>query len=274
MVPSLTGAVTVITGASAGIGLAAARAYAAAGARVVLSARTEHRLSEEAAAIVASGGEAMAVGADVTSPTQVASLVDAVRARWGRLDILVCNAGVGLYGRVEDLPEEALRRAFEVNFFGVVRCVQQALPLMKAGRAGLIQIVSSVIGRRAVPLYGGYCATKFALQGMADALRLEAARDGIHVQMFYPALTDTGFSRNALIASPDSPSRRLRATSAGEVARQMVTAARRGSREHIVTASGRALVRLNSVAPSLVDALLDRILLGESESGALRHRRE
>lgn len=274
MLSSLSGAVTVITGASEGIGLAAARAYAQAGARVVMSARNEARLEGEADAIVAAGGQAIAVAADVTSDAQVAALVAAARERCGRIDLLVCNAGVGLWGAVADLPEAALRQVFEVNFFGVVRCIQHAVPLMRAGRGGLIQIVSSVIGRRAVPLYGGYCASKAALQGMADALRLELARERIQVQMFYPALTETGFSRNALTSSPKHETGRLRPTPASEVARQMVAAARRGAREHIVTASGRALVRLNGVAPSVVDALLSQLMLSGPDGGGVRRRRK
>jgi NAD(P)-dependent dehydrogenase (short-subunit alcohol dehydrogenase family) len=274
MIPSLSGAVTVITGASSGIGLAAAHAYAASGSRVVLSARNGRRLHEEAADITARGGEAMAVPADVTSDEQVVSLMEAVRERWGRLDLLVCNAGVGLYGPVAEIPEPALRQVFEVNFFGVVRCIQRAVPLMRAGGGGLIQIVSSVIGRRAVPLYGGYCASKSALQGMADALRLEVAPDGIHVQMFYPALTETDFSRNCLIGPPEPPPPRMRPTPAREVARQMVLAARRRSREHIVSASGRALVRLSGVAPSVVDALLTQVMLSGPDGRAVRRRRK
>src|SRR5262245_54590961 len=159
----ISGAVALVTGASEGIGLAASRAYAGAGARVVLAARSESRLEKEAAALREDGADALAVRADVTSADDVARLMLAVQERWGGLDILVCNAGVGLFGPVETLPEAALRQAFEVNFFGVVRCIQQALPLMRSRGRGLIQIVSSVIGRRSIPMYGGYCATKFAL---------------------------------------------------------------------------------------------------------------
>jgi NAD(P)-dependent dehydrogenase (short-subunit alcohol dehydrogenase family) len=274
MVPPISRSVVLITGASSGIGLAAAQAYAAAGGRVVLSARRAGLLQQEADSIAARGGEALAITADVTSPSQVAALMAGVHERCGGLDILVCNAGVGLYGPVETLPEEALRRAFEVNFFGVIRCIQQALPVMRIRRRGLIQIVSSVIGRRSVPFYGGYCATKFALHAMADALRVELQEDGIHVQMFYPALTDTPFPDNAVIRSPRPARERLRPMPAAEVARQMVSAARRGARDHVVTAAGRALVRLNDLAPSVVDAILGQVMMREGSPHAVPRRRK
>ncbi|MGH9870744.1 MAG: SDR family NAD(P)-dependent oxidoreductase [Candidatus Polarisedimenticolia bacterium] len=279
MMSGISGSVALVTGSSEGIGLSAARAYAAAGARVALTARTASRLHQEVASLVAGGADALAVPADVTSPDDVARLMHEVRERWGGLDILVCNAGVGLFGSIETLSEPALRQAFEVNFFGVVRCIQQALPLMRPRRRGLIQIVSSVIGRRSLPMYGGYCATKFALHAVADALRLELEPDGIQVQMFYPALTDTRFSRNALVSSPRTGSGRIRATSADEVARQMVAAARRRKRDHVVTAGGRALVRLNDLAPGLVDAILGQVMMrpgGRTKDplDALSRRRE
>ena len=274
MVPPITGSVVLITGASSGIGLAAARAYAAAGGRVVLSARRAGLLEQEAGSIAASGAEAVAIPADVTSPRQVAALMAAVRERFGGVDILVCNAGVGLYGPVGTLPEEALRQAFEVNFFGVIRCIQEALPAMRIRGRGLIQIISSVIGRRSVPFYGGYCATKFALHAMADALRVELQEEGLHVQMFYPALTDTPFSDNAVIRSPRPARGRLRPMPAEDVARQMVSAARRGARDHVVTATGRALVRLNDLAPSVVDAILGQVMMRDGSRHAVPRRRK
>jgi len=116
--PRIESSVTVVTGASSGIGRAAALAFAGAGARVVLASRDETRLRQLEREIVAGSGNALAVPADVTDTSQVEALVRTTLDRFGRIDILVCNAGVGLYSLVKDLPEEALRRVFEVNFFG------------------------------------------------------------------------------------------------------------------------------------------------------------
>lgn len=252
-------AVTIITGASAGIGRAAAAVFAGAGARVVLVARNAPGLEEAAAAIRVAGGEAHAIHADVTRDDDVRRMVEEVLARYGRVDILICNAGVGLYGNVADVPMEALHRVFEINYFGVVRCIQAVLPSMRRSRSGLIQIVSSVIGRRSIPGYSGYCATKFALYALAESLRIELKNDGIKVQTVYPALTATGFSANAIIRNP-SRSGTPRGMSAEKVARHMLAAARRGSRDRVITVGGRLLTWANSLAPGLVDAIVARVV--------------
>lgn len=263
---------TVITGASAGIGRAAAHEFARAGARVVLAARDRDRLDQVAREIGAFQPEVLAVPTDVTDRGQVGRLIGEARARFGRVDILICNAGVGLYSPVEEMPDEALRRVFEVNFFGVVGCVQEALPSMREQGAGLIQFVSSVIGKRAVPGYSGYCATKFALYALAESLRLELAGTGVLVQTVYPAFTETDFSKNAVIRRPPHAAPRIAPMPAEAVARQMLRAARRGSRDHIVTVSGRILSLANALAPGLVDEIMTH-LLGPGGRGALPRRR-
>ena len=257
--PAIKGSVTIITGASAGIGRAAAREFARAGATVVLAARNGARLREVAREIGDPAGS-LVVPTDVTSDDQVEALVTRALARFGRIDLLICNAGVGLYSPVMDLHPDTLRQAFEVNFYGVVRCIQAALPSMLERRSGLIQIISSVIGRRSVPGYSGYCATKFALYALAESLRLELNESGVFVQTVYPGLTDTDFSRNALVRNPSPRPRQLTAQPADVVARHMLRAARRGSRDHIVTLSGRVLSLVNALAPGVVDAVMAHAL--------------
>ena len=259
--PDIQGAVTVITGASSGIGRACAIEYARAGARVVLASREESRLRELAAEIEHGGhAPALVIPTDVTRQADLSKLATETIAATGRIDILVCNAGVGLYGAVATVPEEALRRVFDVNFFGVVRTIQAALPHMLSRRSGLIQIVSSVIGLRAVPGYAGYCATKFALAGMAESLRVEVAGSGIRVQMIYPGLTDTAFSRNQIQRGPAPESYRVKAVPAVKVARVIVRAARGRSRDRFVSFSGRLFSAVNRLSPSLVDAILARVM--------------
>ena len=270
--PSIQGSVTVITGASAGIGRAAAHEFARAGARIVLAARDRDRLEAVAREIETFQPEVLAVPTDVTDRAQVGRLIGEARGRFGRIDILICNAGVGLYSPVEEMPEEALRRVFEVNFFGVMACVQEALPSMREQGAGLIQFVSSVIGRRAVPGYSGYCATKFALYALAESLRLELAGTGVLVQTVYPALTATDFSKNAIIRRPSRIAPRIAPMPPEVVARQMLRAARRGSRDHIVTVGGRALALLNGIVPGFVDEVMVHVLR-PGGVGALSRRR-
>ncbi len=258
--PAIEGSVAIITGASAGIGQAAAREFARAGAAVVLAARNAEALQALAREIAEYPAEALVVPTDVTKGHEVEALARSTLSRFGRIDLLICNAGVGLYSPVKHLSDDLLREAFEVNFHGVLRCIQAALPSMIERGTGLIQIISSVIGRRAVPGYSGYCATKFALYALAESLRLELSGTGVFVQTVYPGLTDTEFSRNALARNPSAPPRRLAALPPEAVARHMLRAARRGSRDHIVTFSGRVLSLVSALAPGLVDAVLAHAL--------------
>ncbi len=253
-------AVVLITGASAGIGAEAARAFGRAGARVVLCARDAARLEATVATLRAERLTAHGVPADVTLDRDVDALVEATLARHGRIDILVANAGVGLWGPIASIAPADHRRVFEVNYFGVVRCVQAVLPAMKDRESGLIQIVSSVLAWRGAPGYGAYCATKFALRGMAEALRVELAGRGIRVQTIYPSLTDTRFSENAIRRDPSGRPFLVRPMTAGAVARRMVRCARRGTRDSIVSMGGRALAAINGVAPRLVDRILVRFM--------------
>jgi len=262
-IPPVEKAVTIITGASSGIGRACALAYARSGAVVVLASRDAARLRQVADAIRRNGdAEPLIVPADVTQTVQVERLAEATISAYGRIDILVCNAGVGLYAPVASLPGDALQRVFDVNFFGVVRGIQAALPHMLGRRSGLIQIVSSLIGVRAVPGYAGYCATKFALAALAESLRVEVQGAGLRVQMIYPGLTDTDFAVNAIRRGPDPATYRIKAAPPEKVAKVIVRAARRGSRDQFVSFSGRLLAAVNKISPSLVDAILARVLQG------------
>ena len=260
----IAGAVTIITGASQGIGRAASILFARSGARVVLAAREPTRLEELAGEIVGTGSEALAVPTDVTNENDVKSLTAKTLDRFGRIDILICNAGVGLYSPVQNLPIEALRATFDVNFYGVLHCIQQVLPSMLEQRSGLVQVISSVIGRRSVPGYAGYCSTKFALYALVEALRVEMRMEktGIDVQTVYPSLTDTPFPDNAIISNPGGHPSRIQPMPPEVVARHMLNAALTGKRDQIVSMAGKALALLNGVAPGLVDRVISLAFRG------------
>jgi NAD(P)-dependent dehydrogenase (short-subunit alcohol dehydrogenase family) len=182
--------VVIVTGASSGIGRETAQAFAAAGAQVVAAARREAVLRELAVPRL------LPVPADVTKDADVQRLIDTTLARFGRIDILVNNAGAGLRALVEQVQPDDARRLMDLNFFGAVRCIQAALPAMKRQGHGQIVNVSSVLGVVATPRNSIYCASKFALRALSDALRLELRDAGIEVISVLPGYTDTPFFDN------------------------------------------------------------------------------
>jgi NAD(P)-dependent dehydrogenase (short-subunit alcohol dehydrogenase family) len=191
------GKTILLTGASSGIGRAAALRFAGYGARVVLAARSQAILEEIAAAIKNKGGEACAVATDVTDPEQCQRAVAAAVAAFGGIDILISSAGLSLRGYFEGTRLEVLERVMRVNFFGTLYCTHFALPHVKLRRGSLIA-VSSLSGKRGIPSYALYGASKFAVYGLYESLRLELAPAGVHVGVLAPAYVDTPLRTNVL----------------------------------------------------------------------------
>jgi NAD(P)-dependent dehydrogenase (short-subunit alcohol dehydrogenase family) len=253
---TLKGKVALVTGASSGIGEATARALAGRGAAVVLAARDEQKLRFLARDISAFGGRALAVKTDVADETSVGEMVERAVGEFGSLDVLVNNAGLGLSGRVAELRPEDLRYVFEVNLLGPLNCVQAALPHM--GRGGRIINVSSVVGKRAIPKVGGYCATKFALNALSDALRVEVADRGIRVTSVYPGTTRTAFRENSRRTKDEKRGWRPGGVTPEKVAEKISAAAENGGRDVYVTLPDRLFVAGATLAPGLFDRVLRR----------------
>ena len=244
----------VVTGASSGIGEATARALAGRGAAIVLAARAEEKLRFFAREISAAGGHALPVKTDVTDRDSVEAMIERTIEEFGSLDILVNNAGLGLSGRVEDLRTDDLRYLFEVNLVGPLICVQAALPRMNRG--GRIINVSSVVGKRAIPKVGGYCATKSALNALSDTLRVELATQGITVTSIYPGTTRTAFRENSRRTKDEKRGWRPRGVTPEKVAQKISVAAESGGRDVYVTLPDRLFVAGTTLASGLFDRLL------------------
>jgi len=254
------GKLVLITGASAGIGRATALHFSREGAKVLALARSRERL-ERVRAEAPEGGPIVPVVADVADGGQMASAAATILREHGVPHVVVANAGIGLDARFEETTDEALRSLFEVNVFGVYRTVRPFLPGMVERGSGRILFVSSVAGKRGTPHYSAYCASKFALHGMADALRAELWGTGVTVGVVCPSTTETEFQERALRMGPSQRRIRIASHSAESVARAIVRMSSSRRREVVLSAEGKLLVWVGAIAPGFLDGLLGRLLV-------------
>ncbi len=251
----------LITGASSGLGEACARAFASHGSRVVLAARREDRLNELTALLQSQGHRALAVRCDVTQPDDARALFDRLGETFGALDVLVNNAGVGLFGPLEAVTDAQLERVFQVNVLGLTRVTQGALPFLKKSADAHVVNVSSVLGHRALPMLGGYSASKAAVNSLTESMRLELAPWGIDVHLVSPGLIATEFRQVRLHAPGFGPEQLPDDGVPPEaVAQTIVEMCRTGRKEAVVGWSSRAIVWSNRLAPRLFDKIAHRMV--------------
>jgi short-subunit dehydrogenase len=251
--------VVAITGASAGIGRATAVRLARDGASLAICARRTDRLDEAAGEIRAAGGEALAVAADVTRAEEMERFVAAAVERFGRLDVMICNAGFGIAGAIDDISPAQMRELVDINYMGTFYAARAALTVFRRQAAGHLVIVSSIVGKRGVPYMGAYAATKFAQVGLAECLRAELRGSGIHVSVVYPVSTETEFFK---VMSRETGTAVTRAMgprqNVEQVADAIAKAIRRPVPEVYPHAKSRALVILNALAPGFTDGIVKR----------------
>ena len=252
----VSGRVAVITGASSGIGLAIARHLAREGVAVVLGARRGEQLDAAVREIRTAGGRAESVVTDVTIEEHVNRLVEHGRTTFGHLDILVCSAGFGYYGSVEQTPPETMRRMMDVNFMGTFLGTRAALPLFRAQGSGHLIFISSIVGRRGIPQMSGYSATKAAQAGFAESLRSEFAGTRIFVSAVYPVSTETEFRHAMERDFGHSVSGLGPKQSMEDVAQAVVACVHKPVPEVYPHRASRGLAILNALAPGFTDRMV------------------
>jgi short-subunit dehydrogenase len=252
----LRGAVVAVTGASAGIGRECVLAFARAGARLAAAARRLDRLQSLSEHVRALGAEMLVMPTDVAEPEEVRRFLQATVDRFGRLDVLVNNAGYGVRGRVEETSNLAYERLMRVNYLGTVYGCKFAVPIMRRQGAGLIVNVSSIVGKRALPTGAAYAASKAAQISLTEALRVELRGSGVRACVVHPVGTETEFGEVAAresggdVAAGVGPQQSPRT-----VAEAIVRCARRPRPEVYPYPLSRAIVWVNALAPGLADWL-------------------
>ena len=242
---SFVNKVVVVTGATSGIGRETAVRFAAAGARVVATGRSQQRLAEIA------GSVDLALTLDVTDETSVAIATAAILDRYGGVDVLVNNAGIGLFSAWQDTDVAAISRVMDVNFYGAVRVARAFLPALIESKGVLVQ-VASVAGRRGYARHTAYCASKHALVGWSESLRSDLASTGASVVVVCPPAVRTPFFENAGYLTFDEDHRGLVTMTPAAVAEGILNAAQRRPDRIILSSRAQVLDALNFVSPRLL----------------------
>ncbi|HEU4985557.1 MAG TPA: SDR family oxidoreductase [Rhizobiaceae bacterium] len=269
--------IIVITGATSGIGLVTARNAARAGARLVLAARSEEALFRLEQELSHGGRHATAVVADVGKPEDVQRIVRLAKERFGGFDTWVNNAGVTMYGKLMDEPIEDMRRLFETNFWGLVYgSLEAARYFMDRRQAGAIINVGSTLSERALILQGMYSASKHAVKGFTDALRMELEKDGhpIAVTLVQPGAIDTPYrfhAKNYMDRLPTSPPP---VYAPETVARTILHCAETPQRHVYVGASGKGIPMAGWYAPRLTDLVMEALFVNRQKTDRPARPRE
>ena len=245
--------VVIITGASSGIGKALAFEFAGKGAKCVLGARNYDKLAEIAEEIKLKGGEIAFSQTDVTSENDCKNLVQSAVDQFGRVDVLINNAGISMRALFKDVDLEVLRRVMDVNFWGTVYCTKYALPYILEQKGSIVG-VSSIGGIKGLPGRTGYSASKFAMGGLLECIRTEHLKDDLHVLVAYPGFTASNIRNTALAADGsqqgETPRDEQKMMSAEDVAGHIYRAVQKRKNTIVLTTEGKLVALLNKFFPN------------------------
>ncbi len=261
--------VIVITGASSGIGKALAFVFARHGAAVFLGARSKDKLMGIVAEIQADGGKAAFASLDVSVENDCKNFILKAKETFGEIDVLINNAGISMRALFNDTTHDVLKRVMDVNFWGTVYCTKYALPFLLETK-GTVAAVSSVAGIKGLPGRTGYSASKFAIHGFMESLRIENMKTGLHVMMAYPGFTASNIRNTALVADGTqqgkSPLKEENIMPAEQVAENMYHSIRKRKTSMVLTLEGKLTVFLNKFFTRVLDKLVYHHMAKEPDS--------
>lgn len=259
----------IVTGASSGIGEACAAKFAQKGANIVLAARSEDKLKEVSKAISAYGVQVLTVVTDVSKEEDCKHLIDVTLERFGKIDVLVNNAGISMRAAFSELDVAVLKKVMDVNFWGTVYCTRYAINSILENKGSIVG-VSSIAGYKGLPGRTGYSSSKFAMHGFLEALRIENIKKGLHVLIACPGFTASNIRSKALAADGSSQGETPRAEQKmmqpDEVATYIVNAVENRKDRLTLTFNGKLTVLLNKFFPKLVDKLVYNHMSKEPDS--------
>lgn len=263
------GKTVVITGASSGIGRALAFEFGARGANIAMGARQEDKLAEIASQLRAKGTSVAFCTVDVTQEEDCRKLIETAVTTFGDIDVLICNAGISMRALFDDVDLTVLHRLMDVNFWGTVYCTKYALPYIQSSK-GTIVGVSSVAGLHGLPGRTGYSASKYAMTGFLDTVRVENLKKGVHVMVACPGFTATNVRFAALTADGTSqgatPRKEEKMMTAEEVARRIACGIMRRKRLVLMEFEGRATHIIKKFSPRFLDVMFYKAMAQEPDS--------
>lgn len=261
--------VVIITGATSGIGRALAFEFAKRGSRVVVTGRRADVLKEVGESLRQLGAQVLTVQSDVCQEEEARKVIDQTVSQYGGVDVLINNAGISMRALFEDVQLDVFRKVIETNFFGTVYCTKYALPHILESKGSIVGI-SSINGKRATPARTAYSASKYAMEGFLEALRMEVMKRGVHVLSVCPWFTSSNIRNVALTANGqpqgDSPRDEDSMMSAEETAAYIYRAVVARKRDLVLTAKGKFAVALTKLFPSLMDTITYYFMAKEADS--------
>ena len=255
--------VALITGSGQGIGKAIAAEFVGLGTKVVINGRNAERLDVAKAELEELGGDVLPIVADITVQEQIEHLIDETIRHFGRLDFLINNAGISMRGKLADLHPDVIRTVFEINVCGTANLTILALPFIRKAQGSVI-FISSVAGIRGIPLVSAYGASKMALRGLAETLRIEEADSGIHVGLIYVGFTEIEFNKQTLGADGKYTQLSDRSGFKVQSKESVASAVIRNIKKRNFVTTLSAIGKLNSILQSIAPGLVERILIRSS----------